>query len=143
MYQLISVTRDELDVTESRCKTHKEAHEAMIADIILSTGYESLDEIKEAAERGECELNDNSAWAETSQYGTGQWNIVEIKEDGISKERLIQIIQDYVGNDYEAASEPGYVRDVLTDVCGCDTEELKELGLYDWLGFDEEEDADE
>ena len=46
----------------------------------------------------------------------------------ISKERLAAIIQNYVNNDLEAA-ESGYVREVLEDVCGIDTEEAEAIGL--------------
>ena len=46
----------------------------------------------------------------------------------ISKERLAAIIQNYVNNDLEAA-ENGYVREVLEDVCGIDTEEAEAIGL--------------
>lgn len=51
-------------------------------------------------------------------------------------ERVKDILVSYVDNDLETA-DVGYVREVLTDVCGCTEEELKELGLYDWLGFEE------
>lgn len=54
----------------------------------------------------------------------------------MSKERVIAILVDYIDNDL-AAADPGYVREVLRDVCGCTDEELKEL--YDWLGPDYEE----
>ncbi len=134
MYQLISTTRDALEITQSVYSTKKAAVDAMVEDIIISTGYESLDEIVGAAGRGECGFSDDEAWAETHEQGTGQWKIVEIKEEGMSKERLIQVIRDYVGCDIEAA-EPHYVRDVLTDTCGCTKEELKELDLWNWLGF--------
>lgn len=63
------------------------------------------------------------------------------EESDMSKERVIAILVDYIDNDL-AAAEPGYVREVLRDVCGCTDEELKELGVYDWLGFDYEEDAE-
>ena len=59
----------------------------------------------------------------------------------MSKERVIAILVGYIDNDL-AAADPGYVREVLRDVCGCTDEELKELGIYDWLGFDYEEDAE-
>ncbi len=134
MYQLISTTRDELEITQSTYPTEEAARNAMIEDIIISTGYESLDEIVDAANRGVCGFSNRDAWAETNEHGTGQWNIVEIKEKGMTKERLIQVIRDYVGCDIEA-SEPHYVRDVLTDTCGCTKEELKELDLWNWLGF--------
>lgn len=46
----------------------------------------------------------------------------------ISYDRLHQILYDYVMNDFEAA-ETQYVRDILMDICGCDTEEMLELGF--------------
>ena len=78
MFQLISVTRLELDITESYHKTKQEAIDAMIKDMIISTPYESLDEIIEAADAGECGFSDDEAWAETNQHETGQWKIVEL-----------------------------------------------------------------
>ena len=62
----------------------------------------------------------------------------EEPETGITKERLIEILISYIDND-AAAADPGYIREVLTDICGCTETELKELGLYGWLGFDQEE----
>lgn len=59
-------------------------------------------------------------------------------ETGITKERLIEILISYIDND-TATADPGYIREVLTDNCGCTETELKELGLYGWLGFDIEE----
>lgn len=49
----------------------------------------------------------------------------------MTKERVVSILISYISNDLEAA-DPAYVRETLTDICGCDTQELKELGL-DWL----------
>ena len=46
----------------------------------------------------------------------------------ISKERLVSIIQSYVGNDCESA-EPGYVRETLENVCGMDKTEAETVGL--------------
>lgn len=57
---------------------------------------------------------------------------------GITQKRTEQILVSYIDNDL-AAADPGYVRETLTDVCGCDEDELVALGLYDWLGFDMEE----
>lgn len=52
--------------------------------------------------------------------------------------RLKYILLKYIGNDLDVA-EPGYVREVLTDICGCSMEEIKELQL-DWLWpIDDEE----
>ena len=55
-------------------------------------------------------------------------------------ERLRDILISYIDNDLESA-EPGYVREVLTEIC--DEEELKELDLWDWLGFEEEDEEDD
>lgn len=63
------------------------------------------------------------------------------EESDISKERVIAILVNYIDNDL-ATAEPGYVREVLRDVCGCTDDELKELGIYDWLGFDYEEETE-
>ena len=56
-------------------------------------------------------------------------------------DRVVCILASYIDNDLDSA-EPGYVREVLRDVCGCTDNELKELGLYDWLGFGECEEDD-
>lgn len=53
----------------------------------------------------------------------------------MTKERVIEILIDYIDNDLESA-DPGYVIDVLSSICT--KEELKELDLWDWLGFEEE-----
>ena len=45
--------------------------------------------------------------------------------------RLKDILLSYIGNDLEAC-DPAYVREVLSDICGCDMEEIRELGL-EWL----------
>lgn len=54
----------------------------------------------------------------------------------MDKQRIIDIFVGYIDNDLETA-DPGYVREVLRDLCTDD--ELKELGIYDWLGFDDED----
>ena len=56
----------------------------------------------------------------------------------MDKERVIEILVSYIDNDLESA-DPEYVRETLQDRCGCSDDELKELGIYDWLGFDSEE----
>ena len=78
MYQLISVDRDTLDIAVSFYESHDMAESAMIEDIMISTGYESYDEIKTAAEKGECGLSSDGAWADSHQCGTCQWKIMEI-----------------------------------------------------------------
>ena len=56
--------------------------EKMVDDIIISTPYESLEEIEAAAKAGECGFSDTETWAETHQFGTCQWKIVEIPAAG-------------------------------------------------------------
>ena len=47
-------------------------------------------------------------------------------------ERLEEILIRYIDNDLDAA-DPSYVREILTNVCGCTAEEIMELGLdYLW-----------
>lgn len=55
----------------------------------------------------------------------------------ISKERVIQILQDYVYNDVEAA-DTCYVRDILQDICGCTDDEMEYLGFGFLLDTDDE-----
>ena len=50
--------------------------------------------------------------------------------------RLKHILLTYIGNDLESA-DPAYVREVLTDVCCCSMEEIRELQL-DFLWPDKE-----
>lgn len=139
MYQLISTARNTLEITQSTYPTEEAARNAMIEDIINSTGYESLDEIVDAANRGECGFSDRDAWAETHEQGTAQWNIVEIKEKGMTKERLKQAFASYVNRDLEAA-DPEFVREALTDGSGLSKEELIELDFWNRLGFADLED---
>ena len=80
MFELISVTRSELEISESFYKTKQEAIDAMIQDMILMTSYASLDEIIDAADSGECGFSDDESWAETNQSGAGQWKIVKIPD---------------------------------------------------------------
>ena len=78
MFILMSVTRDELSISENFCATKQEAVDAMVKDILLMTNYASLDEIIKASENDEAGFSDDEAWAETKQFGTGQWKIVEV-----------------------------------------------------------------
>jgi len=49
-------------------------------------------------------------------------------------ERAQEILIKYVDNDLVYA-DPGYVREVLGNLCTED--ELKELGFWEWLGFED------
>lgn len=59
-------------------------------------------------------------------------------ESGMSKQRIIELFKSYINNDLSSA-EPGYVRNVLRDTCGCTDDELRELELYYELGFNNAE----
>lgn len=52
-------------------------------------------------------------------------------EPNMSKDRVLQILQDYVSTDADAA-EPSYVRYILRDICGMTDEEIEEAG-FTWL----------
>ncbi len=78
MYELISASRDDLTICESFYNTKKEAIDAMVADMLTCCDFESLDEIVEAADRGDAGFSDDESWAETMQCGTGVWKIVKI-----------------------------------------------------------------
>lgn len=54
----------------------------------------------------------------------------------MTETRLKYILLTYIGNDL-CSADPAYVREVLTDVCGCSMDEIKELQL-DFLWPDEE-----
>ena len=51
-------------------------------------------------------------------------------------ERVKEILMQYVDNDLEG-TETAYVREVLSNICT--REELKELGFWDWLMYEEAE----
>lgn len=55
----------------------------------------------------------------------------------ITQKRTEEILTAYIDNDL-CGADPGYVRDTLTNTIGVDDDELKDLGLFDWLGFEEE-----
>lgn len=78
MFVLMSVTRDELSISENFYVTKQEAVDAMVDDILLMTKYDSLDEIVKASENDEAGFSDDEAWVETEQFGTGQWKIVKV-----------------------------------------------------------------
>ena len=65
MFILMSVTRDELSISENFCATKQEAVDAMVKDILLMTNYASLDEIIKASENDEAGFSDDEAWTET------------------------------------------------------------------------------
>lgn len=44
------------------------------------TDYNSIDEIVMAADSGTAGFSDDEAWAETKQYGEGQWKIVQVPQ---------------------------------------------------------------
>ena len=76
------------------------------------------------------------------EYFDGLYNACQVTypdeftdDSGMSKQRIIELFKSYINNDLSSA-EPGYVRDVLRDTCGCTPEELKEFELYYELGFD-------
>ena len=52
----------------------------------------------------------------------------------MDKQRVINILIEYIDNDLSSA-DPEYVRDTLSNICT--TDELKELGLWEWLGYEE------
>lgn len=57
----------------------------------------------------------------------------------VTKKRVVDILVSYIDNDLNSA-DPDYVRETLRDVCGCTLDELRDLGIADWLGFEEDED---
>ena len=62
------------------------------------------------------------------------------EKNAIGYDRLKQILVDYVMNDFEAAAETEYVRDILMNICGCTEEEMKELGFGFMIDDEESED---
>ena len=52
----------------------------------------------------------------------------------MTQERVKEILVGYIDNDLNE-SEPEWVRETLADLCT--QEELKELGLWEWLNFDD------
>lgn len=82
MYELISVTRSELNITASFYDTKEEAFQAMLDDIYEMTSHKNIDEIKKAEKAGLCGLSGDNAWAATTDNDTCQWQIVEIPAAG-------------------------------------------------------------
>lgn len=78
MYELIFVTRDDLTICENFYNTKKEAIDAMVEEMLTFCDFESLDEIVEAADRGDAGFSDDESWAETKDCGTAVWKIVKI-----------------------------------------------------------------
>ena len=74
--------------------------------------------IKFLGSDGACDVND---------YGDDFTRMLSTAQK-VPYSRLLQILQDYVGNDADA-SELGYVRDILSDVCGVTAEEAEAIGL--------------
>lgn len=89
MYELISVTRSELNITTSFHDTKEESFQAMLDDIYEMTPHKNIDEIKKAEKAGLCGLSDDDAWAETADNDTCQWQIVEIPAAGQGHRRKI------------------------------------------------------
>ena len=81
MWELISVTRDDLDISNSYHLTEDDAHDTMVAEMLEWTPYSTIEEIQSAAKRGECELARKGAWAETHDTGTCTWKIVEVPDE--------------------------------------------------------------
>lgn len=79
---LISVTKGEMEIFDSKYPNKEAAYNAMVEDIIISTRYNSLEEIKEAAKSGECDISEDGAMAMTNQFGEGLWKIVDTENGG-------------------------------------------------------------
>ena len=56
----------------------------------------------------------------------------------VTRDRAVDILVSYIDNDLNTA-DPGYVRDTLRDVCGVTYWELEDMGIADWLDFNEED----
>ena len=91
MFQLISVTRRELWISENYYQTRQEAFDAMVADIVRNTSYNNLSDIIKASKLDECGISDDDAWAETTSDETEQWKIVEVPD--WAKYQLISVTE--------------------------------------------------
>jgi hypothetical protein len=80
MYILISATQSEVVINEAFHPTKEAAQEAMLADILLMTDYQDLQEIIDDANAGICGFSDEEAWADTKQCGIACWKIVKVPE---------------------------------------------------------------
>lgn len=81
MWELISVTRDDLEINNSYHLTEDDAYDTMVAEMLEWTPYNTIEEIQLAAKRDECELARIGAWAETHNTGTCTWKIVEVPDE--------------------------------------------------------------
>ena len=61
----------------------------------------------------------------------------------ISQERTANILLRYLGNELASGVNRSHIREVLEDVCGCTEDELEDIGVYDWLGFEDYFDEEE
>ena len=59
------------------------------------------------------------------------------KNPTITWERLWNILIDYIDNDLEGGADPDYAREMLQEICT--KEELKELGIWNWLDMGDDE----
>ena len=106
---------------------------------------EVLEEIAKTAESigspiKEGEINfvgeDENLWRFIYRDGSWHEENGQTEYEDISTREVIDAFVAYVNNDL-AAAEPDYVREVLTDVCGLSSSQLKAIGLDDL--FEEEE----
>ena len=83
---------------------------------------------------------DDNIWRLVYRDGCWHEENGRTEYENISTREVIDAFVAYVNNDL-AAAEPDYVREVLTDVCGLNSNQLKAIGL-DYL-FEEEDDDEE
>lgn len=77
-YLLISTDRVELDITTSEHKTMKEAHDAMLKEILELSDYETEEELITASDDGEAGYEEDEAWISDNEYDTIVWKIVKV-----------------------------------------------------------------
>lgn len=97
-----------------------------------TTAFETLTKIARLSEvkKGEVQYigEDNALWRYI--YREGKWCL----ENGhteyhtITTDRVMKAFRAYVRND-AALTEPEYIRNVLTNICGLTEKELQEIGL--------------
>ena len=75
---LISTDRMNLEITTKKFASKKQAHEAMLAEVLDQGKYESVEELIDAANAGEAGFSDDEAWIRHNTCDTIVWKIIAV-----------------------------------------------------------------
>ncbi len=107
--------------------------------MLLVTLYKLLEEIQEDVKKGLCDICNDSAWAETTNYDTAKWVIEKIPElkGETMKIRLFDIGWDVDGG---SAKDFGLPKEVIIDNPGTELVEAAKATLQNNEAAEELED---